>query len=239
MQDLATLFERLGCPRLLVVGDVILDRYTHGAAERVGPEAPVPVLRADEHEVRPGGAASVAALLRALGAEVRLAGVVGDDVEGRVLARLLQEAGVEASAVLRDPDRPTTAKERFLGRAAGRHAQQILRVDREARAPLPPELESRLADALPLQAEGCQAVLVSDYGKGLCTPGRRPAVLAASQGLPVLVDPTCISDYRCYRGAEVVKTNRAEGELACGRPITSLQEALAACRCYDPDTQQG
>jgi D-beta-D-heptose 7-phosphate kinase/D-beta-D-heptose 1-phosphate adenosyltransferase len=230
MQDLATLFERLGCPRLLVVGDVILDRYTHGAAERVGPEAPVPVLRADEHEVRPGGAASVTALLRALGAEVRLAGVVGGDTDGRILARLLQEAGVEASAVLRDPDRPTTAKERFLGRAAGRHAQQILRVDRESRAPLPPELESRLVDALASQAEGCQAVLVSDYGKGVCTPRLLAAILAAGRGLPVLIDPTRTSDYGLYRGAEVVKPNRAEAELVSGRPILSPQDALAAGR---------
>jgi D-beta-D-heptose 7-phosphate kinase / D-beta-D-heptose 1-phosphate adenosyltransferase len=200
MQDLAALVDRLGCPRLLVVGDVILDRYTHGDAERVSPEAPVPVLRADECEVRPGGAASVAAMLRALGAEVRLAGIVGDDPEGRILARLLHEAGVEAAAVLCDPDRPTTAKDRFLGRAAGRHPQQILRVDRESRTPLPPELESRLAEVLPSQAEGCQAVLVSDYGKGVCTPGLLAAVLAASRDLPVLIDPTRTSDYSRYRG---------------------------------------
>src|SRR5205085_12335954 len=128
--------------------------------------------------------------LRALGAEVRVAGIVGDDTEGRILARLLQEAGVEASGVLRDPDRPTTAKERFMGRAAGRHAQQILRVDRESRAPLPPALEQRLAEALAPQVAGCQAVLVSDYGKGVCTPGLLAAVRAAAGPLPVLIDPT-------------------------------------------------
>ncbi len=165
MQDLAALVDPLGCPRLLVVGDVILDRYTHGNAERVSPEAPVPVLRADACEVRASGAASVAAMLPALDTEVRRAGIVGDDPEGRVLAHLLHEAGVEASAALRDPDRPTTAKDRFLGRAPGRHPQQILRVDRETRTPLEPELECRLAEVLPSKAEGCQAVLVSDPGR--------------------------------------------------------------------------
>src|SRR5258708_1561888 len=136
MSDLAALLDGLGRPRLLVIGDLILDRYSWGDAERISPEAPVPVLRADLHEARLGGAASVAGLLRALDAEVILAGVRGTDSAGQALTRLLEETDIDASAVLTDELRPTTTKERFLGRAGGRHAQQLLRVDRESRTPL-------------------------------------------------------------------------------------------------------
>jgi D-beta-D-heptose 7-phosphate kinase/D-beta-D-heptose 1-phosphate adenosyltransferase len=239
MQDLVPLIDGLGCPRIAVVGDLILDRYTWGNADRVSPEAHVPVLWADEQEVRPGGAASVAALLQALGAEVVLAGIVGDDGDGRVLARLLEEAGVETAGVLRDANRPTTAKERFMGRAAGRHAQQILRVDRESRLPLTPGLSRSLVEALAARSQGCQALLIADYGKGVCTPAFLASLWAAASkpGLPVLVDPARLADYGRYRGATIVKPNRAEAELVVGRPVYSPQDALAAgqevCRRFD------
>jgi D-beta-D-heptose 7-phosphate kinase / D-beta-D-heptose 1-phosphate adenosyltransferase len=232
VEDLAALVDRLGCPRVLVVGDLILDRYTHGDAERISPEAPVPVLRADDPEVRPGGAASVAALLRALGAEVRLAGVVGDDVDGRVLKHLLDEIGTDICGVLCDVSRPTTSKERFLGRAAGRHVQQILRVDRESRDPLSSDLEQQLSAHAAACSGGCDSVVVSDYGKGVCTPRFLTGLVKVCRehGVPVLVDPTRIPDYSRYRGAEIVKPNRAETELAVGRPVRSPDDALAAGR---------
>src|SRR5437588_7814388 len=116
--DLLGLLGRLGRPRLLVVGDLILDRYTWGDVSRISPEAPVMVLRADEEEVRLGGAASVAGLLRALNADVTLAGVVGDDGNGRILRKLLDESHIDQTAILVDATRPTTAKDRFMGRAA-------------------------------------------------------------------------------------------------------------------------
>src|SRR5580658_7191267 len=160
MTDLASLLDGLGRPRLLVIGDLILDRYTWGNAERVSPEAPVPVLRADLEEVRLGGAASVALLLRALDAEVKVAGIRGDDGDGRVLARLLREAGLDATAVLLDQERPTTTKERFMGRAGGRHPQQILRVDRESRVPLRSDRAALLTSLVAEQVQAAQAVLV-------------------------------------------------------------------------------
>src|SRR5260221_11891642 len=129
--------DLLGWPRVLVVGDLILDRYTWGDVSRISPEAPVMVLRADREEARPGGAASVAALLRALEAEVAVAGVIGDDGAGRVLHKLLWDDGIDSDMVQTDPGRPTTSKERLMGRAANRHAQQILRGDREETHPLP------------------------------------------------------------------------------------------------------
>jgi D-beta-D-heptose 7-phosphate kinase/D-beta-D-heptose 1-phosphate adenosyltransferase len=232
VEDLAQLVDRLGCPRILVIGDLILDRYTHGDAERVSPEAPVPVLLADDPEVRPGGAASVASLLGGLGADVVAAGVVGDDSDGRVLMRLLAEAGIDGRGVRCDPNRPTTSKERFLGRAAGRHGQQILRVDRESRSPLPTHLEGEVAESLAVCSEGCSAVLVSDYGKGVCTPALLAVIadMCRQRGVPLLTDPTRVSDYGRYRGARVIKPNRQEAELVIGRPIHSPDEALTAGR---------
>ncbi|MGH9809848.1 MAG: PfkB family carbohydrate kinase, partial [Terriglobia bacterium] len=116
-QDLATQLERIGAPQVVVVGDAILDRYVWGEAARVSPEAPVVVLRADHDEVRLGGAASVACLLRGLGAQVTLAGVIGDDADGRRLRGLLADCQI-ADALVVDPSRPTTSKERLMGRAA-------------------------------------------------------------------------------------------------------------------------
>jgi D-beta-D-heptose 7-phosphate kinase/D-beta-D-heptose 1-phosphate adenosyltransferase len=132
MPNLLSTLDSLPHPKILVLGDIILDRYTWGNAERVSPEAPVLVLKVDTHEARLGGAASVANLLRALEAEVTLAGVIGDDGNGRVVRRLLDEAGVDASLVDCDECRPTTTKERFIGRSEGKNPHQILRVDNDA-----------------------------------------------------------------------------------------------------------
>jgi rfaE bifunctional protein nucleotidyltransferase chain/domain len=141
---LSTIFDTLGHPRILVLGDLILDRYTFGNAERISPEAPVVVLRVDSKEVRLGGAASVAMLLRGLEAEVVLAGVVGEDAEGRIVRTLLCDEKIDSHLVLVDPNRSTTTKERVIGRAANRHAHQIVRVDHETRGPIGSTLEEGL-----------------------------------------------------------------------------------------------
>ena len=125
-----------GHPRILVLGDAMLDRYTWGRAERVSPEAPVLILRADEREVRLGGAASVASLLRGLEADATLVSVIGDDHDGRTIRRLLDEAQIDAHFMLIDESRPTTTKERFLGRSDHRQPHQMLRVDTESREPI-------------------------------------------------------------------------------------------------------
>ena len=136
MSELCEGFEKTANVRVLVVGDIMLDLYTWGDAGRVSPEAPVLVLRAEEQEVRLGGAANVACLVRHLEAQVTLAGVVGDDASGRIVRKLLDEIDLDKALVLTDTDRCTTTKERFVGRAAGRHPHQILRVDRESAAPI-------------------------------------------------------------------------------------------------------
>ena len=219
-------------PRVLVLGDVILDRYVYGEAERVSPEAPVLVVRADSEETRLGGAASVARLLRGLDAEVVLAGVVGDDASARFVRELLRADEIGDSLVLNDSSRPTTTKERLVGRAANRHLHQIVRIDREVRTPLDETLQQQLARLISDQLGEFQAVLISDYAKGVCTPDLLATVISAAKrlGVPVLVDPARIADYSRYQGCDLMTPNRVEAELASDVRVASPTDAALAGR---------
>jgi D-beta-D-heptose 7-phosphate kinase/D-beta-D-heptose 1-phosphate adenosyltransferase len=231
-RTLVDVLDRLARPRVLVLGDLILDRYTHGDAQRVSQEAPILVLRADRRTSQLGGAANVCQMLRGLEAEATCAGVVGDDLDGRELRTLLLERGVECDLVTVDNSRPTTVKERFVGRAGGRHPSQILRVDREVCDPLPTEIEQRLLAQLREQIPRHDVLLVSDYAKGVCTERLlRGAIDAAnSAGAPVLVDPRRDGGFERYRGASLIKPNRAETEAATGRRIACVDDACEAGR---------
>jgi len=187
--------------RVLIVGDVMLDRYWFGDASRVSPEAPVPVVLVEREEARPGGAANVARNCVALGAAAQLLSVIGDDEHGRRLAALVNESGVRASFHT-DASMPTTVKLRVIARQ-----QQLIRIDFET-PPSGEVLASKLAEfeqALP----ACDAVILSDYGKGGLTHIERMIALARAAGRPVLVDPKG-DDYSRYHGATLVTPNRAE-----------------------------
>lgn len=244
-KDLLELLDRLPNPAVLVIGDVILDRYIWGDAERISQEAPVILLRADQREQRLGGAASVATMLRALGCEVALAGVVGADSNAPAVRDLCHQWGIQHQYVLSDPDRPTTVKERYVGRAQQRHPQQIIRVDYEARHPLAPDLEAQLARHVADLLDWCEIVLISDYDKGVCTPGLVQRVVDQAQraGKRVLVDPIRCTPgatphpWRKYHGAAALTPNRLEATLASGLSIRRPEDALAAgealCRDFD------
>jgi D-beta-D-heptose 7-phosphate kinase/D-beta-D-heptose 1-phosphate adenosyltransferase len=226
--DLAELVHNLGQPRVLVVGDLMLDRYVWGDAERISQEAPVVLLHADKREERLGGASSVATLLRALGARVALAGVVGPDADGERIRRTLLDLGIDDEAVLIDPDRPTTVKERYIGRAQHRHPQQMIRVDYEVRLPLSKAQEDRFNQAIARHIGRAGIVLVSDYDKGVCTSGVLAATIAAARahGLRVLADPIRGGDYRKYHGCSAITPNRLEAGLAVGRVLGDKATAL-------------
>jgi D-beta-D-heptose 7-phosphate kinase / D-beta-D-heptose 1-phosphate adenosyltransferase len=215
-----------------VLGDLILDRYVWGDAERISQEAPVILLREDRQEVRLGGAANVANMLRGLDSPVTIAGVVGADADGMQVRQALEDAGVVCTAVIADDSRPTTVKERFIGRAQHRHPHQMLRVDRESQAPLNASAASEfLRRLLPLISEH-QAVLISDYAKGVCTPEVLSQVIRACRQakIPVIVDPASSGDYRQYRGATAVTPNRLETSRATGRDVVTREHAFSAGR---------
>jgi D-beta-D-heptose 7-phosphate kinase/D-beta-D-heptose 1-phosphate adenosyltransferase len=228
--NLTDLVRKLGRPRVLVVGDVMLDRYIFGSAERISQEAPVPLLRVDKREVRLGGAASVASMLACLGADVVLAGVVGGDRQAPVVHGLLDQFGIQTALVLTDPDRPTTLKERYIGRAHDRHPQQMLRVDFEVCTPLSGDLENALCKGMDAHLADSDIVLVSDYDKGVCTPRLLRHVIDRSHffGRKVLMDPIRGTDYSRYRGATCLTPNRTEAQLASGVTVGSASEALTA-----------
>ncbi len=199
-----------GQARVLVVGDVMLDRYWQGATARISPEAPVPVVRVDTRQERPGGAANVALNLAALGAHCTLLGLVGDDEAAEVLSAALHQAGV-TTCLQTVPGWPTITKLRVVSRH-----QQLLRLDFEQAFPCWPALKAAYAAAL---AE-CQLVILSDYAKGALQEAAELIRLAQAAGKPVLVDPKH-ADFGHYRGASVITPNLGEFEQAAGRASDS------------------
>lgn len=197
--------------RVVVLGDLMLDRYVAGAADRVSPEAPVPVVLVDREWDAAGGAANVAANVRALGASCDVIGVVGEDAPGEVLEDLLRQLDA-GCRLARDASRATTVKTRVLARG-----QQVVRIDREEPAAVSPgvagELSARLDAALP----GADALVIADYDKGVLSGSliRRALVAAAAHSVPVLADPKR-RHFDAYAGVHVLKPNRGELEAALG-----------------------
>lgn len=218
--------------RVLLVGDLILDRYIYGDAERISPEAPVPVLRAVETREAVGGCANVAACLRALGCEVVCCGMIGADRHGETLRRLLQESGVDDSAVVVQSDRPTTTKTRLVGLAQHRHRQQLLRLDEEDASPLRDDATKELIDRASRRIASCDVVCIEDYDKGVVSERLVQAVVREAQrlGKPVLVDPARLNDYSRYRGADIVTPNRDELSIVTQRPCDSVEAVSAAAQ---------
>lgn len=201
------LLPDFGKTRILIVGDVMLDRYWFGEVSRISPEAPVPIVKIERTEERPGGAANVARNIASLGAVVDLLSVIGDDQAGEQLQKLISEAGVSAN-LRRDPTISTTVKLRVIGRQ-----QQLLRIDFET-TPSREVLADKLLD-FGLLLDGCDVVILSDYGKGGLAHIGKMITMARQKGKPVLVDPKG-DDYSRYRGATLITPNRAELKQVIG-----------------------
>lgn len=215
-------FDAVARSRVLVIGDVMLDRYWFGEVERISPEAPVPVVRVARREDRLGGAANVARNVVALGAQASLLGIVGDDEAGRHIRDMAGEAGIRAELAV--DSGPTTLKMRVLGRQ-----QQLLRVDFEE-PPAEPALDALDAAYARLLAEH-DVLVVSDYAKGALGRVRHLVAEARRAGIPVLVDPKG-DDYVRYQGASLVTPNRSEMQQAVGSwsSEAQLQERAEALR---------
>jgi D-beta-D-heptose 7-phosphate kinase/D-beta-D-heptose 1-phosphate adenosyltransferase len=222
---LGLLESGFGRVKLLVVGDLMLDRYILGEVDRISPEAPVPVLRHAQRYERPGGAANVAMNLAGLGCGVFLSGFWGADGERNELAKLVEAAGVDTAGVVTS-SLPTISKTRIVART-----QQMLRLDIESREAVPAEEMERLQARAVELVKKVHAVILSDYAKGALTAGLCEAVIRAARtaGIPVLVDPKT-RDLSKYSGATTICPNLAELSLATGVPAHQTEALLQAAR---------
>ena len=223
-----TLASRLGGRRVLVVGDVMIDRFIIGTVTRISPEAPVPVVRYQSEHSRLGGAANVACNLAALGASVALVGMVGVDGAAVRLREQVAAGGLSADGLVEDSARPTVEKVRII---AGRN-QQVARIDYEEDRDASGECEARLVERISAFGSNADVLLVSDYLKGTITRAVMDVILALhSKGVPLLVDPK-IPHLEYYRGATLVTPNNHEAEVATHRVIRSDEDARVAARAF-------
>jgi len=220
------LAEQAAGVRIMVVGDVMLDRFVYGAVERISPEAPVPVVDVNNEISRLGGSANVVCNLGALGAEAELVGVVGRDVMADQIDESLSALHMTSSGLVRVDDRPTAVKTRVIAQH-----QQVVRFDRESRAPLAkPSLDAlrqRIKDGM----ARVSAVIVSDYGKGVVSEATMEFILSEAKARNVLVavDPKPVNAL-IYRGADLITPNRKETEAMSAMPAGTDEEAAAAAQ---------
>lgn len=192
--------------RILVVGDFMLDQYIRGSVNRISPEAPVPVVRVNQESFVPGGAGNVANNLASLGARVSLMGVVGEDLAARQLADDFNTLGIAIEGLVTDRERVTSQKCRVVA-----ERQQVVRFDRETHGPLSHKTESRLLERLPRALDEAEALIISDYGKGVICPKVLETAIkeAKKRKIPVTVDPK-VEHFARYRGVTCLTPNLQE-----------------------------
>jgi rfaE bifunctional protein kinase chain/domain len=210
--------------RILVFGDLMLDRFIWGAVSRISPEAPVPVVEIKKESTHLGGAANVAFNIRCLGGIPVPIGVIGDDVEGACLREEFRALQCPVGGLIIDKSRPTSIKTRILA-----HHQQVCRTDREDRSPLSPAIQTRVMEKFRAALSSSDAVIVSDYSKGLISRPllRRTLPQARAARKIVCVDPK-MRDFSAYRPATIITPNTVEAENASGIPITGNRNLLRA-----------
>ena len=218
---------RIAGTHVLVVGDAMLDHFLIGRVSRISPEAPVPVVEFEREFSLPGGAANVAHNVRALGARVSLVAVVGDDPPAAEMRGLLEARGVGASGLVTDPSRPTTRKTRI----ATTRNQQVARIDVERSDDLAADIEAAVVAVVEAAAATADAIVVSDYLKGVVTARVMRHVVAAgrARGIPVLVDPK-VPHLALYAGATLLTPNHHEAESASHLRIRTADDARRAAR---------
>lgn len=216
-ENLQALVPELANRRILVLGDVILDEYLIGKAQRLSREAPIPVLEYESRRYIPGGAANPAANIVALGSEAIQAGIVGSDDSADELRQLLDERGIDTSALVIDAEKPTTLKTRIMAQMGLRFPQQVARIDTVVRKPIGHFIEAALVSHIQRNLNNIHAILISDYQNGLLTSSVVNLVrqVATGQHVPTVVDTQGALEK--YRGFDVIKCNSDDAVTYLGR----------------------
>ena len=242
MSHLARFFDSVARPHIAVVGDVVLDEYVFGEVGRISPEAPIPVLNVSRREFRAGGAGSVVGNLAHLEATVSVYGVCGVDSAGNNLRELLADDRVRLAGLVEEPERRTTVKSRLIGfvQSANRAMQQIARVDDEQRTQLTAASRERLVESFRQSAHEFDAVLISDYDKGLITSELLSTLRAfLPSNVPVMVDPARREDYSLYKNSFLMCPNRFEAQQASGMECDTIQGCRDAAQRLADDLDIG
>ncbi len=231
MEQLIDTLEAIGTPRIILVGDFMLDEYIYGDVERISPEAPVPVLHVNRRESRPGGAGNVASMIRSLNGTVQCVGVIGQDIAGEQLTDLLKSGGAQTDGLVRVNSHPTVRKTRYVGLAQHKNPHQILRVDDENKADFEADIHKKLLSTFTQKISAGDCVVIQDHNKGVLAGGSTAAMIdvAKQLGCKVVVDPALIKDYSRYRGATLLSPNRYEAQLATGVEISGPDSLAQAC----------
>ncbi|MCK4412114.1 MAG: D-glycero-beta-D-manno-heptose-7-phosphate kinase [Candidatus Eisenbacteria sp.] len=215
LERVRELLQRFDGRRVLILGDAMLDHYIWGETTRISPEAPIPVVTVRRESSRLGGAANVAHNVRRLGGEPVLLSVIGEDEAGVQLKRVLEERAIDTSGLVTDPERPTIKKTRVIARS-----QQVVRIDRESDGALGDDARGRFSEAIAAELERADAIVISDYGKGLISERLLDQWLPRfiATGHPVCVDPKETHFHR-YRGVTVLTPNVHEASFAAGTRV--------------------
>lgn len=223
MVKLASTLSRLGCAKVLVMGDILLDTYTIGKARRISPEAPVAVINVQREESLPGGAGNTALNLISLGAQVSLVGRIGQDWAGESLKNSLRDEGIQIDWIVTQEHYRTPIKNRIIA-----ENQQIVRVDHEDIMPLSESMEQYLIDSLPVLVQDAKVIALSDYGKGFLTTAFLQALFqyAKKHGIIVITDPKG-NDFTKYEGTTIIKPNQGEAYAAANLSSFSSIEVVA------------
>jgi D-beta-D-heptose 7-phosphate kinase / D-beta-D-heptose 1-phosphate adenosyltransferase len=210
-----------GRQKIVLVGDLMLDRYIFGSTERVSPEAPVPIIHFQREEYRLGGAGFVMANLATLGATVQLIGVIGKDDAGAEIKRRIGDFSGATNALIETDSRPTVLKVRLLGSSQDRTPHQMLRLDIESSRPCDEATAQRIITETEKALQGADLLCLEDYNKGVLSPQvcQRLIELARQKNIPIIIDPANIPDYSKYTGATCLKLNRPEAERCTGLPL--------------------
>ncbi|WP_448699627.1 D-glycero-beta-D-manno-heptose-7-phosphate kinase [Mucilaginibacter sp. AW1-3] len=211
--------------KILVIGDVMLDHYIYGDCNRISPEAPVPVVEVRSEDYLLGGAGNVVKNLNALGCQVNIVCIVGDDEHAVTVVEKLKNEGVPAAGIVTDGDKCTTIKTRIL---AARH--QLIRLDREDTRTISTKIEKQIADTVKLIAKNYDVVLVSDYNKGMLSAGLLQTIFEScrKESIPTILDPKG-TDFAKYKGVNIIKPNKKEAVAATGIKITDTESLYKAC----------